>query len=87
MSDAHFDSLDYFGSDALNQDPYPYFDHLRARCPITKETHHDVFMVTGYDEAIAIYHDQTTFSSCVSAIGPFARFPVPLEGDDITELI
>jgi len=87
VSDAHFDSLDYFGSDALNQDPYPYFDHLRAQCPITKETHHDVFMVTGYDEAIAIYHDQTTFSSCVSAIGPFARFPVPLEGDDISELI
>jgi cytochrome P450 len=87
VSDAHFDSLDYFGSDALNQDPYPYFDHLRAQCPITKETHHDVFMVTGYDEAIAIYHDQATFSSCVSAIGPFARFPVPLVGDDITELI
>ena len=35
-------------------------------------------MVTGYDEAIAAYHDQVTFSSCNSAIGPFARFPVPL---------
>ena len=44
-------------------------------------------MVTGYDEAIAVYHDQATFSDCVSAIGPFARFPVPLEGDDITETI
>ena len=40
---------------------------------------------TGYDEAIAVYHDQATFSSCISAIGPFAKFPVPLEGDDITD--
>lgn len=44
-------------------------------------------MVTGYDEAIAVYHDQATFSNCNSAIGPFARFPVPLGGDDVTEII
>ena len=44
-------------------------------------------MVTGYDEAIAVYHDQATFSACISAIGPFAKFPVPLEGDDVTEII
>ena len=47
----------------------------------------DVYMVTGYDEAIAVYHDQATFSNCNSAIGPFARFPVPLEGDDVSEII
>src|ERR1019366_9800018 len=57
------------------------------RCPVTKESHHDVYMVTGYDEAISIYHDQATFSNCNSAIGPFAKFPVPLEGDDITDII
>ena len=44
-------------------------------------------MVTGYDEAIDVYHDQSSFSSCVSAIGLFARFPVPLQGEDITEII
>jgi len=44
-------------------------------------------MVTGYDEAVEIYHDQATFSACNSAIGPFAKFPVPLEGDDVTEII
>ena len=54
---------------------------------MTKEPFHDVYMVTGYDEAIAVYHDQATFSNCISAIGPFARFPVPLEGDDVTEII
>ena len=54
---------------------------------MVKEPHHDVYMVTGYDEAIEVYHDKETFSACNSAIGPFAKFPVPLEGDDVTEII
>jgi cytochrome P450 len=87
VSDTPFDSLDFFRTDELTDDPYPYWDHLRGQCPIKRETHHDVYMVTGYDEAIAVYHDQATFSNCISAIGPFAKFPVPLEGDDITEII
>jgi cytochrome P450 len=87
VSDSPFDAIDFFRTDELTEDPYPYFDHLRGQCPVTKEPHHDVYMVTGYDEAIAVYHDQATFSSCVSAIGPFARFPVPLQGDNVTDLI
>jgi cytochrome P450 len=87
MSDSKLDSIDFFRTDELTADPYPYFEHLRLQCPVTKEPHHGVFMVTGYDESVAIYHDQVTFSNCNSAIGPFARFPVPLEGDDVTELI
>src|SRR4051812_8583374 len=44
-------------------------------------------MVTGYDEAIAVYSDPDSFSSCNSPTGPFPGFPVPLEGDDVTALI
>ena len=44
-------------------------------------------MVTGYDEAIEVYNDAETFSSCISVTGPFPGFPVPLEGDDVCELI
>ena len=87
MSEIDLEAIDYFRTKALTDDPYPYWEHLRSRCPVTQESHHDVYMVTGYSEAIATYHDQVTFSNCVSAIGPFARFPVPLEGDDITEII
>ncbi len=47
----------------------------------------DVVMVSGYDEAIAVYHDQATFSSCNTVAGPFFPFSVPLEGDDITAII
>ena len=82
-----FDTVDFFRDDALVADPYPYFDMLRAQCPVQRESHHDVVMVTGYEEAIAVYNDTATFSSCNSVTGPFPGFPVPLEGDDVSELI
>jgi cytochrome P450 family 150 subfamily A5 len=82
-----YDSIDFFRGEELVDDPYPYFDHLRSRCPVTRETHHDVMMVTGYDEALAVYHDTERFSSCNSVTGPFPGFPVPLVGDDVSDLI
>ena len=42
-------------------------------------------MVTGYDEAIAVYHDNATWSACNAVAG--WQFPVPLEGDDVSDLI
>ena len=44
-------------------------------------------MVTGYDEAAQVLQDAETFSSCISVTGPFPGFPVPLVGDDVSELI
>jgi cytochrome P450 len=83
----NFDSVDFFRDDSLVADPYPYFDHLRQQCPVSREPHHDVVMVTGYDEAVAVYNDAATFSSCNSVTGPFPGFPVALEGDDVSELV
>ena len=54
---------------------------------MTKEKHHDVTMVTGWEEAVAVFNDAETWSSCNSVTGPFPGFPVPIEGDDVTELI
>jgi cytochrome P450 len=79
--------IDFFRDDALVADPYPYFDALRQRCPALREPHHDVVLVTGYDEAVAVYGDAETFSSCNSVTGPFPGFPVPLDGDDVSALI
>jgi cytochrome P450 len=81
------DATDFFRDDALLGDPYPYFDEIRGRCPVRREPHHDVVMVTGYDEAVAVYHDAETFSSCNAVTGPFPGFPVPLEGDDVSDAI
>lgn len=78
---------DYFRSGKLIRDPYAYWDALREAGPVFREPHHGVFMVTGYDEVHAVYRDPATFSSVNSVIGPFASFPVPLEGDDISGII
>ncbi len=82
-----FDTIDFFRGNELVADPYPYFDSLRRECPVQRERHHDVVMVTGYDEAVAVYTNTTTFSSCNSVTGPFPGFPVELEGDDVSALI
>ena len=80
-------ATDYFRSGRLIRDPYAYWDALRAAGPVHQESHHGVFMVTGYEEALAVYRDPGTFSSCNSVTGPFPGFPVPLEGDDVSDLI
>ena len=80
-------SLDFFRDDQLVHDPYPYFAALREQCPVAREGHHGVTMVTGWQEAADVYNDAQTWSSCNSVTGPFPGFPVPLDGDDVTELI
>ena len=82
-----YDAIDFFRGNECVADPYPYFEWLRAQCPVQRERHHDVMMVTGYDEAIAVYNDTDKFSSCNSPTGPFPGFPVALEGDDVSALI
>ncbi|MFZ0666020.1 MAG: hypothetical protein WAM97_09705, partial [Acidimicrobiales bacterium] len=85
MSD--FEAVDFFRDESLFPDPYPYYEYLRSRCPVEREPHHDVVMVTGYEEALEVYRDTATFSSCNSVSGPFPGFSVPLEGDDVGPLI
>jgi cytochrome P450 len=82
-----FSTMDFFRGSELIADPYPYYESLRQRCPVTPEEHHGVTMVTGWDEACAVLNDAETWSSCISVTGPFPGFPVPIEGDDITDLI
>jgi cytochrome P450 len=82
-----YDYVDFFSDESLVEDPYPYFEHLRSVCPVTPIANHGVLAVSGYEEATDIYRDAETFSSCNSVIGPFATFPVPLEGDDISAII
>lgn len=85
MSD--WTAIDFFSDESLVEDPYPYFEDLRAECPVLPLPHHGVVAVTGYDEAAEVYRDIDTFSSCNSVVGPFATFPVPLEGDDVGGII
>jgi cytochrome P450 family 150 subfamily A5 len=79
-------SMDFFRDDRLVGDPYPYFEALRDRCPVTREGHHGVTMVTGWQEAVDVYNDEQTFSSCISVTGPFPGFPVELDRPGVTDV-
>lgn len=83
----NFDFSDFFTDPSLVPDPHPYFDYLRAKGPVTRESHHGVVAVTGYDEAMALYKDVDSFSSCIAVGGPFPPLPFEPSGDDITGLI
>jgi cytochrome P450 family 150 subfamily A5 len=86
-SDLDFGTVDFFRARPLYQNPYPYYEWLREHGPVWQEPHRGVYMITGYEEAIAVYNDHATFSSCATVAGPFTKFPVPLEGDDISPII
>ncbi|MFN8228438.1 MAG: cytochrome P450 [Mycobacterium sp.] len=83
------DQLDFFTDPNLVADPYPYMEAMREGCPVRREPHKNVIVVTGYDEAVAVFGDADTFSSCTAVTGPFPGFPVPIEGaaDDVTDII
>jgi cytochrome P450 len=82
-----FDAIDFFRARPLYQNPYPYYEYLRAHGPVWREPHRDVVMITGYEEALAVLTDPATFSNCNTVAGPFTKFPVPLEGDDVSDVI
>jgi cytochrome P450 len=82
------DAADFFTDTALVTDPYRYFDTLRSRCPVHPVAHRGVVAVTGYDEAVEVYRDAATYSSCNSVGGPFPPVVTPSsEVTDITEVI
>ena len=81
------DEIDFWRSGPILKDPYPYYEALRERCPVHREPHEGVVMITGYDESLEVYRDPETWSAANSVTGPFPGFPVPLVGDDVTELI
>ena len=84
------DAVNFFRDDEMVADPYPYYEALRSECPVRREPHENVVMITGYEEATAVLNDTATFSSCTAVTGPFPGFPVPLDeyaDGDISDLI
>lgn len=77
---------DYFDDVAVIEDPHSYYEHARHQGSVWQEPHHGVYVVTGYDDMVAVYRDPDTFSSCNSFAGPFPDLP-ERSGDDVGELI
>ena len=92
-----FSAVRFFSDREVQDDPYRYFDWVREQGPVWQEPKYGVFMVTGHPEAMEVYGDPATFpdddpasgtwSSCNAVSGPFVPFSLPVEGDDITEVI
>jgi cytochrome P450 len=94
---SEFQNTNFFTDRTVQDDPYPYFDWVREQGPVWQEPHHGMFMVTGLPEAMAVYGDPAsfppnelpsgTYSSCNVVCGSFLKFSVPMEGDDISDII
>jgi cytochrome P450 len=92
-----FGQVNFFTDRVIQDDPYPYFDWVRAQSPVWQEPRYGVYMVTGHAEAKEVYRDPATFpereeasgtySSCNAVSGPFVQFSVPVEGDDVGDII
>ncbi len=83
-----FEHTDFFADESLFDDPYPYFEYLRAeQGPVWIDRRYQLAVVTGHDEELAVLRDHATFSSCNSPTGPFPGLPVAVEGDDADPVI
>ena len=80
-------TVNYFADEAVTQDPFDYFDHLRSQGPVTREPHFGVVAITGYAEVMAAFKDHATFSAVNAIGGPFPPLPFEPVGDDISEQI
>ena len=80
--------VDWFTDGSVVDDPYPFYRFLRdERGPVWIEPVHGVAVVTGHDEALAVYRDHETYSSCNAPSGPFPGLPFAPEGDDASAQI
>jgi len=68
-----FDGIDFLSDPSVVENPYPYFEYLREKCPAFREPHHGVVAVTGYDDLLAVYRDTETFSSSTRPSAPSRR--------------
>ena len=88
MTDTDFDDDRLLPRPRLYQDPYPYYEYVRAHGPVWREPHRGRRAWSpGSTKRWRSTTTPTTFSSCNTVAGPFAKFPVPLEGDDISAII
>jgi cytochrome P450 len=79
--------IDYFTDAAVAADAVPYFDHMLANHPVWRESKYGVVIVTGYEEALQVYHQPEVYSSINRTGGPVLDLPVELVGEDLTELL
>ena len=94
---SEFEDVNFFTDRKIQDDPYPYFDWVRAQSPVWQEPNYGMYVITGHPEAMVVYGDPAsfppndtasgTFSSCNCVCGSFVKLSEPFEGDDLTDII
>ncbi|WP_280490017.1 cytochrome P450 [Nocardia carnea] len=79
--------IDYFTDADVAADAAPYFDHMLTHHPVWREPKYDVVIVTGYEEALQVYHQPEVYSSINRTAGPVLDLPVELAGEDLTDIL
>jgi cytochrome P450 len=76
---------DFYSDPAIIADSRPFFDAMRAKGPIVRETYKNTLIVTGFDEALEILVNKDgAFSNASSIVGPIPGLPFEPLGSDIT---
>lgn len=75
---------DYFTDYEILKEPYAFFDALREHGPIYRPPGKDYYVVTGFEEALAVLRDHDTFSAVIALQGAGAPLPFTPHGSDIT---
>jgi cytochrome P450 family 150 subfamily A5 len=75
ISDYHFLKL----NEDLLQNPYPFFQQLRARGPVCQESDYGVYLVGTLDAIREVNRQPEVFSSILVANAPYVDLPCPLD--------
>lgn len=79
--------IDFFTDAEVAADSAPYFDYMLANHPVWREPKHGVVIVTGYEDALQVYHHPEVYSSINRTGGPVLDLPVELVGEDLTDIL
>lgn len=79
-------AADFYSDPAIIADSRAYFDEMREKGPIVRESFKNTLIVTGYDEAMEILVNKDgVFSNACSVVGPIPGLPFEPRGSDIRE--
>ncbi|MDV8071443.1 cytochrome P450 [Rhodococcus sp. IEGM 1366] len=78
---------DFFTDADIAAEAEPYFDYMLANHPVFREPKYGVVIVTGYEEALQVYHQPDVYSSINRTGGPVVDLPFEIVGDDISEIL
>lgn len=80
-------TVDFFTDPEIAAKAEPYFDYMLENHPVFREPKYGVVIVTGYEEALQVYHQPDVYSSINRTGGPVVDLPVELVGDDLSEIL